>query len=117
MVSKAVGFHSPRGARAGRPRYSRRVAGATLNRRCFRSNLASFVYFDPFGDRWLWYKKNSRGVMVPNSGAGRVDSFSWRGRKVRLGVSAFIPRGEPEPPEGRARGSGGLKERASFVVP
>src|SRR5258707_576262 len=63
-------FQKPSGfiPRAERPRYCRRDAGATLNRRYFRSNLASCVYFDPFGDRWLWYKKNSRGVMVPNPG-------------------------------------------------
>lgn len=44
----------------------------------FKENAANFVYFDPFGDKWLWYKKNWRGVMVPNSGAGRVESFSCK---------------------------------------
>src|ERR1700722_15146925 len=75
---------------------------ASGRRRYFKSKAASFVYFDPYGDSWLWYKKNLRAVMVPNSGVGRTLSFSCRPWKARLGPSVLYRRAEPEPPAPRA---------------
>src|ERR1700728_399580 len=95
---------------------ARRLNGAPVSHTC-NEKLASLVYFDPFGERWLWYRKNSRGVMVPNSGTDRADSFSWRRWKVRLGPSLLLMRGEPEALRPRARVMCGLKGRSSFGIP
>jgi hypothetical protein len=41
-----------------------------------KANPASFVYFEPPGESWLWYRKNSWAAIVPNSGAGKAASCS-----------------------------------------
>src|SRR5208282_1962630 len=67
-----------------------------VGRRYVSANLASLVYVDPFGDNWLWYRKNSRAVIVPNSGVESGMSFSCRRSKPRLGPSPSRQRGEAE---------------------
>src|SRR5579864_517044 len=100
--------------RQAQDRLSRLPAG---RRRYFKSNRACFVYFDPFGDSWLWYRKNSRAVMVPNSGVGRTASFSCSRWKTRFGPSVLVRRGEAERPAPRASVRCGLKARSSFGIP
>ena len=56
----------------------------------FKSKLASFVYFDPFGESWLWYRKNSRAVMVPNSGAGSGGEFFLQTLEDTIGAVALL---------------------------
>src|ERR1700724_2778728 len=95
---------SPRDSRPERPRYC-------------KSNRANFVYFGPFGDKWLWYKKKAWAVMVPKSGVGMVDSFACRYSNMRLEVSVWLRRGEAERPAARASVRWGVKARSSFGIP
>src|SRR5579863_1834205 len=60
------------------PAVQQRRPQQSERRRYPNANVASFVYVDPFGDSWLWYKKNSWAVIVPNSGVARAASFSCR---------------------------------------
>src|SRR5947208_12532773 len=92
-------------------------AGSAKCQRYDKVNFASFVYFDPFGESWLWYRKNSRGVMLPNSGLGRADSFSCRCWNVSLGASRFCRRGEPDDPGLRAKVKCGLNFLSSLAMP
>src|SRR5581483_6145289 len=55
-----------------------------LNQRFPKRNLASFLYVDPLGESWLWYRKYSRAVMLPNSGAGSTLSCCCKTRNVSL---------------------------------
>lgn len=82
-----------------------------------KSNRASFVYFDPFGESWLWYKKNFRAVMLPNSGAGRVAILFCRSSKTRFGLSSLVRPGEPERLAPRAKVKCGVKARSSLGIP
>jgi len=62
-------------------------------RRYFKSNRASFVYLDPFGDSWLWTKR-IRGpswYQTPGWAGRRV--FCCRRSKVRFGnICSAAPR-------------------------
>ena len=87
-------------------------AGATLIQ-----TLASFVYFDPFGESWLWYRKNSRAVMVPNSGVGECCQFFLQTLKAAIGASSLRRRGRAGAAGPRASVRCGLKARSSFGIP
>src|SRR3989442_15869103 len=82
-----------------------------------RANRASLEYRDPLLESWLLYRKNSRAVIVPKSGAGDSASFACKRENLGCSLSPFLHSGAPDPPPVRARVRCGLNDRSSAGMP